>query len=389
MARRPGDMGGNHPGNPLGQHAPSFPTPAINSELVQPVAVAPQSSYLFRGTVPQGHHGQLNPLFQQNGGAGRIHNSSRGAVPPPLHGTELAAPVAGLNNMPSQPFHPNGHVIGWPLAQMYDPRQTQQQQVPRYPGPEPEPIGPSDRGASAWGQLPLPQPARDARFMQKITGAVAPPYGSRNAGAPPIWSNHYRATSRAPRPTGTAARTRELSEPTKSFEEFLRDQGIPVPIVADELPFLDNTADVCEAMLTELLGDPAEELGLLKSVDLVIRAGRNGPLAPALGFRSGGPTRDQLGLGTVRVPADPSFAAAAVGRGRAAATAAAREQRSKKQAVKKVAAAAAAKARAKKLAGTVPNSTLYTVSKGKHAFTRQPVRMHTHMTLSGGRDTLT
>jgi hypothetical protein len=153
MARCPGDMGRSRPGNPLGQHAPSFPTPAINNKLVQPaVAPQPQSSYLFDGTVPQGHHGQ-NPLFQQGGGAGRIHNSSSGVVPPPLHGTELVELGVGLNNMSSQPFQPNGHVIDWTLAHLYGPQQPQQQQVPRYSGPEP--IGPSGSGASAWGQLPL------------------------------------------------------------------------------------------------------------------------------------------------------------------------------------------------------------------------------------------
>jgi hypothetical protein len=406
MARRPGDMGRKRPGNPLGQHAPSFPTPAINSELVQPAvaphlfggkvpqahhgqnplsqqgdgagridssahvshailqgnnalvppAVAPQSSYLFGGTVPQAHHWQ-NPLFQQGGGAGRIH--SCGVVPPPLHGTELAGLVAGRNNLPSQQFQPNGHVIGWPMAQMYGP----QQEVPRYPGPQP--IGPS--GAGAWGQLPLPRPARDSRFMQQLTSAVAPPYGCSNAGALPVGPNRYGATTTwAPHPAGPAylagsgmssssARTRVLSKPTKSFEEFLRDQGILVPLVADELPVLDNTADACEeAMVTELLRDPAEELGLVDGVDLVMRS------APAPGFRSGGPTRDQLSLGTARVPAEPLFAVATVGGShhysRAAATAEAREQRSKKQAEKKV--AAAAKARAKKLAGTAPNNTL-------------------------------
>jgi hypothetical protein len=99
------------------------PTPAINNELVQP-AVAPQSqsSYLFDGTVTQGHHGQ-NPLFQQGGGAGRIHNSSSGVVPPPLHGTELVELGVGLNNMSSQPFQPNVHVIDWTLAHLYGPQQ--------------------------------------------------------------------------------------------------------------------------------------------------------------------------------------------------------------------------------------------------------------------------
>jgi hypothetical protein len=355
-------MGRNRPGNPLGQHAPSFLTPAINShaifhgnnELVPP-AVAPQRSYLFGGTMPQAHHGQ-NPLFQQGGGAGPIHSSS--VVPPQPHGNGFAALVAGLNNdMPSQMFQPSGHVIGWPLAQMYDTQETQQQEVPRYRGPEP--IGPSGRGASAWGQLPLPTPALDARFIQQLTGAVAPPYGSSNSGAPPVGPNRYGATSWAQCTAGPAylagsglassARTRVLSKPTKSFEEFLRDQGIPVPIVGDELPVLDNTADAFEAMVTELLGDQAVELGLVESVDLVIRAGRNGPLAPAVGSGSCGPTRDQLGIGMVPVPAEPLFATDAMSGGlrygRAAATAAAREQRSKKHAAKKV--AAAAKARAK------------------------------------------
>jgi hypothetical protein len=64
-------------------------------------------------------------------------------------------------------------------------------------------------------------------------------------------------------------------------------------------------------MVTELLRDPAEEeLGLVEGVDLVMRAGQNGPLSPAVGSRSGCPTRNQLSLG---VPAEPSFAIATVG----------------------------------------------------------------------------
>jgi hypothetical protein len=239
MSHRPEDMGRNRPaGNPLGQHARSFPTPAINSELVQPAAVAPQSRYLFGGTEPQAHHWQ-NPLFQQGGGAGRIH--SCGVVPPPLHGTELAGMVAGRNNMPSQLFQPSGHVIGWPLAQMYGPQQTHQKRVPRYPGPQP--IGPS--GASASGQLPLPPPALDARVTQQLTGAMAPPYGCSNAGAPLVGPNRYGATTWAPHPAGPAylagsgmsssARTRVLSKPTKSFEEFLRQSSTTPPMRAKKL----------------------------------------------------------------------------------------------------------------------------------------------------------
>jgi hypothetical protein len=110
-------------------------------------------------------------------------------------------------------------------------------------------------------------------------------------------------------------------------------------------------------MVTELLRDPAEEeLGLVEGVDLVMRAGQNGPLSPAVGSRSGCPTRNQLSLGVPAEPPLPPWAAVTTTYSRAAATAAAREQRSKKQAEKNV--AAAAKASAKKLAGTVPNNTL-------------------------------
>jgi hypothetical protein len=39
------------------------------------------------------------------------------------------------------------------------------------------------------------------------------------------------------------------------LEVFLWDQGVPIPVVADELPILDDTANMCDAMVAELQGD--------------------------------------------------------------------------------------------------------------------------------------
>ncbi|GJM99369.1 hypothetical protein PR202_ga16462 [Eleusine coracana subsp. coracana] len=345
MAYRPEDMRRSmaRPSNPWSQLAPSFPTPAINNllqdnnELVSRIAAPQHSSYLnlFGGTVPQ--YG-TNP-FRQGGGAGRIHSSAV-AQPPD------AAALAALNNFESRPLQPNGHIMGWPLGQPHGP--LTQQQVPRFPGPQP--IGPS--GSGVWVLLPR---ARDTRFtQQQPAGVVEPyPYGS-GAGAPPVGSYRYRygGPSWSSRPAGPAyragngrpAQTRVASKPTKSLEEFLREQGIPIPIAVDEL--LDDTDAECDAMVAELLGNPAEEPGQMESgAGVEISVERNWLLPPAVGFGSG-PNPDQLGLGTVGVLEPPPFGAGVVdgcNYGQEAA-AAAREGRRKKMAEEKV---AAAKARAR------------------------------------------
>lgn len=362
MARRPEDMGRNmaRSSNPLSsQLAPSFPTPAIDSLLHDNTELAPlppavvlapqQSSYLFDGTMPQAAYGTNS--FQQGGGAGRIS----GVAQP----VDEAALVAALNNFESQPFQPNGHVMGWPLGQQMDGPQTHQQQVPRYPGPRP--IGPSSR--DVWGLLPPMPPASNARFTQQrqATGAVAP-YGNSNAaGAPLVGSNRYVGLSWAPRPTtapaylagsgsggGSCSSARTgllLSKPTKSFEEFLCEQGIAVPVVDD------TDDDECDVLSAVLLRDQVEKPGRMESAGLQTSAAGSGRknwlLPPAVGFRSG-PSHDQPGLGTGHVPM-PSFGVGGRSSYGRAEAAAAREERRKKVAEKKV---ATAKARAQRLAGT-------------------------------------
>jgi hypothetical protein len=294
MARRSGDMGGNlgRQSNPLGKLTP-FSTGATNSAQVSQAlsGVNLSGAAVWLG----GYHGRRPP---PPAAKAPRHIIQQPSAVQPLHGKELG----------SKPFRPNGCVLRWPLARPYGPQTQRQQLLPPCYQPAPRPVGPSVHGS--WRLPPL----------------LPEPYWSRGGAPAPVVSGGYGATGRAPRlAAGGSAQLRVTSAPQLD-KAYLRENGVSDPALSADT--VDNKTDDFDAMLAAFLADgPADESGQVESGDPLVGVRENGlPRAVAASCRSG-LTREQLGLGAVRVP-EPSFGGAGIGGGRGYRRAASAERKS-------------------------------------------------------------
>lgn len=335
-----GDFGGNL-SNPLGQFTPSSPTPVtIGAQAIQAPFHANVSQPFSGATMPWSGHPDANALvppamapqtFQPEShpywtmpqagvpnAANPLQHFSGPAVQP-LHGEELAARLAAINRLMSEPCEPNNyntHGHGW--LRPSPPPPPQQQEVPP---------------ASGYPTLqPLPAP-QDAHFHQRATVDMAP---NGNIAAPPVGAQSYGATSWAPpvpHPGWPASWTPPLQQPGgqtswappaqqpggqaswappqqppsapvaspadgsgqvqppapgKTFEEFLMDAGVLDEWTVDDL------------VVQGLMKDLQAELGQEKPDGPMASHGGIGPPPPPGGAGAVGSfyglSRDQVGL---------------------------------------------------------------------------------------------
>ncbi|CAL5082558.1 unnamed protein product [Urochloa decumbens] len=317
-----GDFGGN----PLGHFTPPFPTtPATivgGAQASQaPFQANPSDPFISGAGMPwSGHPAGANALapppqaFQPDmshhpywampptgaPNATPFQHFAGGGAPPPLHGEDLAARVAAINNvniLASQPFQPNSYTHGWPHAPPPPP-----QRAPLYntaPQPvgsiaAPPPVGPNGYGATGWAP-PMPHPgwaASRAPPMQQPGGDTswAPPMQQQPGGQMMSWAAPAQqqqpggeAMSWAPAPEqrpgvfpgGSAHQAQAAPVKGKTFEEFLMDAGVLDDGTVDEMLVGD--------LMKDLMADdaPAESRTVQRDGPMVGVGGYGGLHPPA------------------------------------------------------------------------------------------------------------
>ncbi|CAL5073102.1 unnamed protein product [Urochloa decumbens] len=324
MARQ-GDFGGN----PLGHFTPPFPTtPATIGSGAQasqaPFQANPSDPFISGAGMQWSGHPGANALapppqaFQPHShhhhwtmaqagapNANPFQHFAGGGAPPPLHGEDLAARVAAINNvniLASQPFQPNNYTHGWtqppPQAPLYNP-------APQPVGniAAPPPVGPNGYGAATGWAPPMPHPGWPTHPMQQPAGAdtswAAPMQQQQQmmSWAPPAQQQQQpgggETMSWAPPPEqrpgvfpgGGSAHQAQAPAKGKTFEEFLMDAGVLDDGTVDEMLVGD--------LMKDLMGDDAPaKSGTVQPDGPMVGVGGYGRLPPpvAAGSYSSGPS---------------------------------------------------------------------------------------------------